>query len=43
MNTSIEFKKLHNKILGHMKTFNAIVDHILVNFVGSKVGLYLSF
>ena len=43
MNTSIEFKKLHNKILGHMKTFNAIIDHILVHFVGSKVGLYVSF
>ena len=35
------FKKFHNKILVHMKTFD--VDHILGHFVGSKLGLYVSF
>ena len=43
MNMSMDFKKVHNKILGHMKAFDVTVDHILVHFVGSKLGLYVSF
>ena len=43
MNMSMEFKKFHNKILGHMKNFDFKTDHILVHFVGSKLGLYVSF
>ena len=43
MNVSMEFKKFHNKILVHMKTFDATIDPILVHFIGSKVGLYVSF
>ena len=43
MNVSMEFKKFHNKILVHMKTFDATIDPILVHFKGSKVGLYVSF
>ena len=37
------FKKFHNKILVHMKTFDVTIDHILDHFVGSKLGLYVSF
>ena len=43
MNMLIDFKKVHNKNLGHMKAFDVTVDHILVHFVGSKLGLYVSF
>ena len=43
MNMSMDFKKVHNKILGHMKAFDVTVDHTLVHFVGSKLGLYVSF
>ena len=37
------FKKLKNKILVHLKSFDITIDHILVHFVGSKQGLYVSF
>ena len=40
---SMDFKKFHNKILVHMKTFDVTIDHILVHFIGSKLGLYVSF
>ena len=40
---SMDFTKFHNKILVHMKTFDVKIDHILVHFVGSKLGLYVSF
>ena len=43
MNVSIEFKKFHNKILVHMKTFDATIDPNLVPFKVPKVGLYVSF
>ena len=43
MNMSIVFKKFHIKILGYMKTFDVTIDHILVHFIGSKLGLYVSF
>ena len=43
MKMLMDFKKVHNKILGHMKAFDVTVDHTLVNFVGSKLGLYVSF
>ena len=43
MTISMDFKKVRNKILGHMKAFDYTVDHILVHFVGSKLGLYVSF
>ena len=43
MNMSIEFKKFYNKILLDMKTFEVTIDHILVYFIGSKLGLYISF
>ena len=43
MNMSMGFKKVYNKILGQMKAFDVTVDHILVHFVGSKLGLYISF
>ena len=43
MNMSIEFKKFYNKILLDMKTFEVTIDHILVYFIGSKLGLYVSF
>ena len=43
MNMSMGFKKVYNKILGHMKAFDVTVDHILFHFVGSKLGLYVSF
>ena len=43
MNRSMEFKKFHNKILVHMKTYDATIDFILVHFVSSKLGLYVSF
>ena len=39
----MEFKKFHNKILVHMKTYDATIDLILVHFVSSKLGLYVSF
>ena len=32
-----------NKILVHMKTFDVTIDHILDHYVGSKLGLYVSF
>jgi hypothetical protein len=40
---SMDFKKFHNNILVHMKTFDVTIDHILVHFIGSKLGLYVSF
>ena len=43
MNMSMDFKKFHNKILGHMKTFDVTIDHIMVHFIDSKLGLYVSF
>ena len=43
MNMSMGFKKLKNKILVHLKSFDITIDHILVHFVGSKQGLYVSF
>ena len=43
MNMTIKFKKFQNKMLVHMNTFDVTIDHILVNFVGSKLGLYVSF
>ena len=43
MNIPMEFKKFHSKILEHMKTFDATVDPIFVQSIGSKVGLYVSF
>ena len=43
MNLSMDFKKFQNKILGHMKAFNVTIDYISVQFVGSKLGLYVSF
>ena len=43
MNMSIEFKKFYNKILLDMKTFEVTIDHILVYFICSKLGLYVSF
>ena len=43
INMSMDFKKFHNKILVHMKTFDVTIDHILVHFIGSKLGLYVSF
>ena len=43
MNMLMGFKKFHNKIFVHMKTFDVTIDHILVHFIGSKVGLYVSF
>ena len=42
MNMSMGFKKVYNKILGHMKAFDVTIDH-MVHFVGSKLGLYVSF
>ena len=39
----MKFKKFLNKIFVHMKTFDVTIDHILVHFIGSKVGLYVSF
>ena len=43
MNMLMGFKKFHNKILVHMKTFDVTIDHILDHFVGSRLGLYVSF
>ena len=43
INMSIEFKNFYNKILLDMKTFEVTIDHILVYFIGSKLGLYVSF
>ena len=43
MNMSMEFKKFHNKTLVHIKTFDVTIDHILVHFIGNKLGLYVSF
>ena len=43
MNMSIEFKKFYNKISLDMKTFEITIDHIFVYFIGSKLGLYVSF
>ena len=43
MNMLMGFKKFHNKILVHMKTFDVTIDHILDHFVGSKLELYVSF
>ena len=43
MHMSMGFKKLKNKILVHLKSFDITIDHILVHFVGSKQGLYVSF
>ena len=40
---SMEFKKFHNKILKHMKTFGVTIDHILDHFIGSKLWLYVLF
>ena len=37
MNKSKQFKKLQNKILVCMKTFDVTIDHLLVHFKGSKV------
>ena len=42
MNLSIEFKKFYNKILLDMN-FEVTIDNILVYFIGSKLGLYVSF
>ena len=43
MNMLIDFKKFHIKILVHMKkTYDVTIDH-MVHFVGSKLGLYVSF
>ena len=43
MNMLIDFKKFHIKILVHMKkTYDVTIDH-MVHFVGSKLGLYISF
>ena len=39
----MKFKKFQNKIFVHMKTFDVTIFHILVHFIGSKVGLYVSF
>ena len=39
----MKFKKCHNKILVHMETFDVTIDHILVHFLGSIIGLYVSF
>ena len=36
MNVSMELKKFHNKILVDMKTFDDIIDPILVHFKGLK-------
>ena len=35
-NVSMELKKFHNKILVDMKTFDDIIDPILVHFKGLK-------
>ena len=43
MNMSMEFKKVHNKILVDMKTYDVTIDLILVHFGTSKLGLYVSF
>ena len=43
INMLMKFKKFQNKIFVHMKTFDVTIDHILVHFIGSKVGLYVSF
>ena len=43
INMSMDFKKFHNKILVHMKTFDVTIDHNLVHFIGSKLELYVSF
>ena len=43
MNLSLDFKKFHDKILKHMKTFNVTIDHILFHLIGNKLGLYVSF
>ena len=43
MNISMEIKKYHNKILKYMKTFGVTMYHILIHFIGSKLGLYFSF
>ena len=43
MNMLMGLKKLRNKILVHLKNFDITIDHILVHFVGSKLGLYVSF
>ena len=43
MNMSMEFKKFHNKILVHKKTFDDTIDNILLHFVCSKLWLYVSF
>ena len=43
MNMLMGFKNSHNKILVHTKTFDVTIDHILDHFVGSKLGLYVSF
>ena len=40
---SMEFKKFHNKILKHMKTFGVTIYNILIHFIGNKLGLYVSF
>ena len=42
-NMIMAFKKFPNKFLVHMKTFDVTIDHILVHFLGSKLGLYVSF
>ena len=43
MNKSMKFKKFQNKILVQIKTFHVTINHIFVHFIGSKVGLYVSF
>ena len=43
MNVLMEFKKFHNKILVHMKTFTTFkMDQNMV-YCSIKVGLYVSF
>ena len=40
---SMRFKKFQNKILVLMKDIDLTIDHILLHFIGSKAGLYVSF
>ena len=42
-NMSMRFKKFQNKILVLMKDIDLTIDHILLHFIGSKAGLYVSF
>jgi hypothetical protein len=32
-----------HKMLVHIKTFDVTIDHIFFHFIGSKLGLYVSF